>query len=1340
MDKIWQFFLDPRVLAVIGLAALAGLLLMGADALRIGVVWAVGVLALVLLGWASVWAWRRWQARKAAQAFEGALDTEADKAVKAAARQGKQDEVAAVRERMAEAVKLIKSSRLGETSGSAALYELPWYAVIGNPAAGKSSAVVKSGLKFPFADNTEQVIQGIGGTRHCDWYFTNEGILLDTAGRYAVHEEDRSEWLGFLGLLKRHRPKAPLNGVIIAVSIAELGGHRSDFAVDLAIKLRQRVQELTEKLEVFVPVYVVFTKADLIAGFVDFFEDRDRSERDKVWGATLPYTPTASAGKTDAVAQFDEHFDTLYQGLKEASVARMSLHRGEQLPPGVLTFPLEFAALKPALRTFINTLFEDNPYQFRPIFRGFYFTSAVQEGQSTSRASERVAEQFGLQLQPGTSAAVYAHSGFFLKELFSKVIFADRQLVQQYTSRNKTRLRYATFAGAALALGLMLAGWTWSYTGNRAWVDNVQADLARAQQVQDQRTDLASRLEALEILQDRLEQVQRQRAHRPWQLGLGLYQGDVVAERLKEEYHAGLQAVMLQPAAQAMASYLAEVNAHSDDLQPIQRLSDALAEGDAPAAGAQKAGTTAEGSPHSPRSPETPYAQASNTDVTQAYNALKAYLMLGDRQRLEAGHMSDQLTRFWRTWLDANRGTLPREQLIRRAEHLMAFAVSQMNEPDFPQMELNLSLLDQTRSNLRRVIKGMPARERVYSEIKARAATRFPVVTVMGLVSDADRGLIAGSNAVSGVFTREAWQDYIKQAIKDAAHGELQSTDWVLKTAGSDDLTLEGSPEQIEKSLVAMYKAEYVREWQRFMQGVSIQPFDSFDQAQAGMNRLGDPVASPIGKVFRTLYDQTSWDNPSALNDRLGQGKLAFIDWFKQKVLGLSPAPVAINLEVKAGGGEAVPMGPIGKSFSALNALMAPRSEGEPLFNGYLQGLAKVRSRFNQMKTQGDPGPAARKWMLETLEGGGELADTLKLIDEQMMNGVPDATRQTLRPLLVRPLMQAYAVVVQPAEADLNRTWTAQVYEPYQRTLANKYPFDRASRLEASPGEIAKVFGSEGAVAKFVATSLGALVTQRGDALAPRTWADMGVRLRPEFTTGLGAWVAPLAGQGPGATASAGGMSGAGGAGGAVTPAEGQTTFQILPLAAPGLSEFAVDIDGQTLRYRNGVAAWAPMVWPGPGQRGAHVTGVTLDGKPVSFFSEAGQYALEKLIGSAQRKRLEPQLFELRWTQAGLSVGIQLRILSNPAATPPPVAVPGPATGATAGAATAAGPVSAPGVLPPIVAGTEAPVSAVAAAQGGSAAPVTPPGLPSPEPGGPTRAPALATTTMTSSREPGVHP
>ncbi len=1278
MQRIWQFLLDPRVLAVIGLAALAGFLLVGADALRIGLVWAVLVLGLLLLAWAIVWGVRRYKARKAAQSLENAMDAEADKAMKAAAKAGKQDEVAAVRERMAEAVKLIKSSKLGETSGSAALYELPWYAVIGNPAAGKSSAVVKSGLKFPFADSADNVIQGIGGTRHCDWYFTTEGILLDTAGRYSVHEEDRKEWMGFLSLLKRHRPKAPLNGVIIAVSIAELGANRPEFAIDLARKLRQRVQELTEKLEVFAPVYVVFTKADLIAGFVDFFEDRDRSERDKVWGATLPYDTT---GTVDAVSQFETHFDELYQGLKEASVARMSLHRGEQLPPGVLTFPLEFAALKPAMRTFINTLFEENPYQFRPIFRGFYFTSAVQEWQSTSRASERVAEQFGLLLQPGTSAAVYSNSGFFLKELFSRVIFADRQLVQQYMSRTKLRLRYATFFGGVLLLGAMLAAWTWSYMGNRELVAHVQADLVKAQQVQDNRVDLQSRLEALEILQDRLEQMQRYRQTRPWSIGLGLYQGQAIEDRLKEEYYNGLQVVMLKPTAQAIAAYLGDVNAHAADLRPLQFLPDPNAQ---PVA-ATPVATAAPGviTEHANGDPVTeapaagsPYANASSTNVTEAYNALKAYLMLGDRSRLEPGHMSDQLTRFWRTWLDANRGNMPREQLIQKAERIMSFAMAQMNDAAFPEQDLNISLLDQTRDNLRRVIKGMPARERVYAEIKARAATRFAPVTVARLVSDADRQVVAGGYAVSGAFTREAWNGYIKDAIKDAANSELQSTDWVLKTASHDDLTLEGSPEQIQKSLTQLYKAEYVREWQKFMQSISVQDFGSFEVAVANMNRLGDPTSSPVGTLLKTLYEQTSWDNPSLLDERLGQGKRTFMEWFKQRVLGAVPSPVTINAEINLDKEKNKPMGPIGKEFEAVGRLMVPREDGAPMIKPYLESLSRIRSRFNQMKTQGDPGPASRQLMLQTLEGGGELGEALKMVDEQMLNGMSDSARATLRPLLVRPLMQAFAVIVKPAEAELNRVWMAQVFEPYQRTLASKYPFDRSSRMEAAPGEIAKVFGAEGVIAKFVEQSLGALVLKRGDGVTPRTWADMGLRLRPEFVAGLGSWIAPLNGQ-----AAGGGGSSAAAGGGATAAADAQTVFQILPLAAPGLTEYTVDIDGQVMRYRNGAASWTHFVWPGPGTPGVHITGMTLDGKPVEFFNESGRFGLEKMINAAQRKRIDNQLFELRWPQGANSVGVQLRIISN-AATPAPAA---PATASTGGN----GPQARPGALPSIIAGPD---------------------------------------------------
>lgn len=1257
MQRIWLFLLDPRVLAVIGVLALAGLLFLGADALRVGAVWAAGALLMLGLLAGGIWWHRRRQAQRAGQALEQAISADAEKAVRQARQDRKgdrADEVAALRERMAEAVKRIKTSRLGETSGSAALYELPWYAIIGNPAAGKSSAIVKSGLTFPFAENTDAIVQGIGGTRHCDWYFTTEGILLDTAGRYSVQEEDHREWLGFLKLLKTHRPKAPLNGVIIAVSIAELANQKADLTIELARKLRQRVQELTERLEVFVPVYVVFTKADLIAGFVDFFEDRDRGERDRVWGATLPYD---TAQHVDAAAQFDQHMDVLYQGLKEASVARMTLHRGEQLPPGVLTFPLEFAALKPSLRTFLHTLFEDNPYQFRPIFRGFYFTSAVQEGQSTSRASQRVAEQFGLQLQSGTAAAVYSQSGFFLKELFSRVIFADRELVRQYTSRTRLRLRQAAFFGGMALLGALLAAWTWSYTDNLGRVARVEADLLKAVKVQEQKLDLASRMEALEILQDRLEQVQRERRSAAWSLGLS--QDARIENRLLEEYFNGLESVLLKPSVQALSAYLSDANAQSAQWRSVSPVVGVQLASDAPEVAASDAGASTAPS----GSPNSPYQAASSRDVTESYNALKAYLMLGDRQRLEPGHLGDQLTRYWREWLEANRGAMPREQMIRRAERILSFALTQMSHPAFPQMDLDVALLDRTRENLRRVVKGLPARERVYGEIKARAATRFAPVTVARIVGEGDRQVIAGSHVVSGAFTREAWEGYVRDAIKDAAHQSLQSTDWVLKTATSDDLTLEGSPEQIQKSLTQLYKAEYAQQWGKFIQGITVLDFQGFELAVQRMQRLGDPVHSPIGLLLQTLQDQTAWDNPSMLNDRLAKGQQGLIGWFKNRVLGMSPTPMQVTLSTDQLKAAEVPTGPIGKAFAGVNRLMLPRENGQTLARVYLDSLARVRARLNQMKTQGDPGPGARQFMQQTLEGSGELAEALKLVDEQLLTGLDEGARNALRPILVRPLMQAFAALVPPTEAELNRVWNAQVYEPYQRTLATKYPFDRGSRMEATQVELAAIFGTEGAVAKYLEQSLGALVLRRGDQLTPRTWADMGVRLRPAFAGGLGAWVAPLSGQGAGVSAPGGGAESA------------QTSFQILPQPAPGLTEYSIEIDGQVLRYRQGAASWQRFVWPGPGTPGVRITGVTFDGRQLSFFNEPGRFGLEKMINTAQRRRIDGQLFELKWPQADVAVAVQLRILSNSAPAEQPAAV------GEAGAR--------PGALPALVAGSD---------------------------------------------------
>jgi type VI secretion system protein ImpL len=1219
MRRFSYWLRDRRFWSVIGVSLLLALTFLSTRVLKTGLVWVgvVGVIALLALG--GAWLWRRRQARKSSDRIADMIDQQADQAV-SHAEDDRREEIEQLRVRMHEAVKTIKTSKLGDLTGRAALYELPWYMVIGNPAAGKSTAIVNSGLRFPFSDKVGNIIQGIGGTRNCDWFFTTEGILLDTAGRYSVYEEDRKEWLGFLNLLKKTRPKAPINGIVIAASIAELTQNKPEYVINLAKNLRQRVQELTDNLEIYAPVYVLFTKVDLIAGFIDFFEDSDRFESERVWGSTLPYNPE---GKTDLVASFDERFEELYDGLREMSVARMSANRGLAMSPGLLTFPYEFAAIKPALRAFVATLFEDNPFQYKPVFRGFYFTSAVQEGSPVSQIPEKIANRFALNLNPlAASARMLASRGFFLKDLFSKVVFADSGLVRQHSTRRKRQLRLAAFFGGVLILAGLLGGWTWSYFNNQKLLANAEADLQKVVRLQEGKIDLASRFESMLILQDRIEQLRRFREETPVSLGLGLYQGDKLEGKLRNEYFHGINELLLKPVSANLENFLGEVNANAALLKPSRN-----AQTGAVDQAAEK-----------PAEPAGQYKESSPANMDDAYNALKTYIMLSSHEHLDSGHLNDQITRFWRTWVDNNRGTLSREQAIRQAESVLTFFLAQIGQPDFPIIEPRLALVDQTRDTLRNVVKGIPARERVYAEIKLRASTRFPAVTVARVVGEANKDVLAGSYVVSGAFTHDAWKDYVQDAIKDAANKELQTNDWVLKTSVRDDLTLEGSPEQVEKILTEMYKTEYVKEWSKFVRGVTVLEFKDFNQALEELKSLGNPRTSPINKLMDTIYRETAWDNPSLLNQSMENAKQGVWEWIKRLFSRASPGRVNVDVSLNKDATDQLKMGPIGKEFAAVAHLMVSRSDNpdSSLFRGYLNQLSKVAGRFGELKNAGDIGPGAKTIVQQTFSSGSELSEALRYVDDQMLSGIADSSKETLRPMLVRPLIQSFAVILKPTEQELNKVWLAQVYEPFKQALADKYPFMTNSRVEATSTEIAKVFGSEGSIAKFSDKELSALVVRRGDVIYPRTWAEMSISLAPQFIADFPHFVAPLNTDGQAAGASQ----------------EAQTVFQILPVPVPGVSEYTIEIDGQILRYRNGTQKWVNFFWPNTaGEPGVKITAVTYDGRSVEILREPGHFGLEKMINSARKDKQSDGSFQLTWANDNSQVKANLRIISSPFAS-----------------------------------------------------------------------------------------
>ncbi|MGP1664534.1 MAG: ImcF-related family protein, partial [Rhodanobacter sp.] len=473
-------------------------------------------------------------------------------------------------------------------------------------------------------------------------------------------------------------------------------------------------------------------------------------------------------------------------------------------------------------------------------------------------------------------------------------------------------------------------------------------------------------------------------------------------------------------------------------------------------------------------------------------------------------------------------------------------------------------------------------------------------------------------------------EGYVQSAIRDAANNELNATDWVLQTTQQTDLTLSGSPEQIQKQLEALYDKDYVYEWQKFLQSVSVSPFSTFASAVDDMNTLGDPQNSPMRKLVEEVYRQTSWDNPSLVNQGLKSAQGGFTGWFKRVILRRQPAGLNANLDNPKGADGTLRSGPVGSAFAGVARLMVARDNNPALLSNYLDMLAKLRTRLNAIKNQGDAGPGARELMQQTLSNNGsELSSGLQLVDEQMLDGLDDRQRNTLRPLLLRPLIQTFNALITPTESEINKIWRAQVYTPFESNLAQKYPFDSNGQVQAADTEIMQVFGPSGAIAKFTGDTLGPLVDRRGDTLTAKQWADMGITLSPTLMTSLAQWVAPL-----------GQTTGGGGS---------QTIFKIQPEpGSGGISEYTININGQSLRYRNTPPQWKPFVWDGSQANPmAQISAVTYDGRTVMIENINGSDALRKLFLAAKGTKDEDGVYTLTWSRDGVAVTVRLQVVSG---------------------------------------------------------------------------------------------
>ncbi|CAO3399433.1 type VI secretion system membrane subunit TssM [Azospirillum palustre] len=539
--------------------------------------WSVRLLPLVLAlaGWIAVN--RRIDARERAANTRllEVLAARRDPELKASL-----EEIGTVRKRLDAALAQLRTRR-----GGRYLYQLPWYLMIGAPGSGKTTALANTGLAAlspggKAAQPAAGPFIGLGGTRNCDWWFTDRAVLIDTAGRYTTQDSRRAVdgrvWSGLLDLLKEHRPRQPANGVLLTVSIPELTGWTDAERRNHAILIRQRLNELRVQLGVRLPVYLLLTKADLLDGFATFFDPLDREARGQVWGLTLPAeepapdtsAPGSSAGPLPV-------FRALYAGLVRRLDERL-LDRLHQEPDirrrsDAFALPLRVAELEPALADIVDTAFGSEHGEEAPRLRGLYLTSATQTDASLALFHPDSGPEGGPGGGPGTGGPA---STYFLERLLPDVVFPEANLARVDRRVERARRRRALLsAAAALALALAVGGW-WlvSARGNAALLERADAgaaaveaalrplDTAPRSLVRVDDADPAAILPALEALRalpfafdDAQDGAGRMWAGEMWTariwagpaLAGGLYQGGRIAVPAQEAYRRALRSQFL---------------------------------------------------------------------------------------------------------------------------------------------------------------------------------------------------------------------------------------------------------------------------------------------------------------------------------------------------------------------------------------------------------------------------------------------------------------------------------------------------------------------------------------------------------------------------------------------------------------------------------------------------------------------------------------------------------------------------------------------------------------------------------------------------------------------------
>ena len=989
------------------------------------------VIALMLLGVAGFYGLKRWRARKRNTemmqdlASQPAAEPEADLSA---------EDVKEMEERAEKALELMKTARVGKQREF--VYELPWYIIIGPPGAGKTTALQNAGLQFPVAQELGAApLRGIGGTTTTEWWFTDQAVLIDTAGRYTTQDShqaaDSKAWTGFLDLLKRYRPRQPVTGILVAISVTDLLGADEGEATAHGRAVRQRINEISTKFGVRPPVYVLLTKLDLLAGFTEFFDDATAADRDQVWGHTFPIETSRKADQ--AVQGFSPAFDGLVGRLTDRLLGRVQAERDMARRGLIFGFPQQFASLRQPLSTLLQIIGRETKFEPTPLLRGFYFTSGTQFGRPIDRLLGAMSAQFSL---PPVAVGGDAPAGrsYFLRHLLGEVVFKEGALAGQdpMAEKRQRMRRMAAIAGGAAVLVLVTAFWAYGYVRNAALVKQLGIRTAELQKsVQALPSGDLSDSDLLQVLPV-LDQARRLP-----------FSSTAPKELASPGFSFGVgRRGALRP--QVDGAYRTLLNRQ---LLPrlVLNLEDQLRN-------------------------EVGNASTNADNRPAIYNLLRIYLMLGRAPGapLEASQITTWFANDWANKFSGAEDDGTRASLHAHLTTLLAGAVAPP--------PLDRELITAARSRVTSLGPG----ERAYARLVADSSlAELQPFTLVNVPSVGTSGLFARRSGkslalgVPGMFRHDAFFTQVMPAVAKLAT-QSAAENWVTGEApaaggGTGGVMVAAEVGRIKDGILVAYLKDFTAQWDSFINDITISGERPVDERI----RVAVQPPSPVKQLINAIGHETDLTPPSSAKV-VGIARVAGL--FSRSIYRGLQTTQNINSSLSSSGPG--PPGPLDEVIEHFRWLrdMNPAQGPSPL-DGALQALGALGDSSVAAKTasgMGDP-------VLQRSRATTAMEATAKL--DQMSTALPPV------------LGGLFTGFVKASTVSLNKSVNQNIQGQYASQLLNEckaitsqgYPFQPTAEKQVSIDDFSRLFRPGGLMDQFTTANLAGMIdtSKKGWSLTP---------------------------------------------------------------------------------------------------------------------------------------------------------------------------------------------------------------------------------------------------------------